>query len=417
MNELDVKLVYPEEKEECEEYINKYHLEKINELCINNEIDGVIKHTLIEGENLLALHLLEKDYKNKIDVIYIDPPYNTGNKKLKYKDNFRDKTKGIRHSKWLNMMNERLKLAKKLLSDNGVIFISIDDSEQAYLKVLCDEIFGEGNYVGTFIRKTATQRARAKYFNIQHEYCLLYCKEKGNFSLLGEEKDFTNYSNPDNDINGDWKISDPTMRGSTNAFEIENPYTGQIDIPPIGRGWAFTKEKLKEHIISGKIIFKKHKKNNERGFIYKAYKNNLKSENLLLNSLDFCDNAYLNQVSSKEMIKIFEINKFDYAKPEIFIENLIKYNPNKYVTILDFFAGSGTTGQAVMELNEKDGGNRKFILVTNNENNIATNITRERLYRVINGKGSKGEDFEWKYSKDKKCLKNNAVEYMRIVND
>lgn len=415
----------PEINHDCVAYIKEN-----KKLGINIGKENAIEHTLIIGENYDALKNLIAIYtdnqgKGLIDVIYIDPPYNTDKSKQEgnnYKEEVEGKNKFIYRDKytrdgWLNMLDERLKLAKKLLSDNGVIFISIDDSEQAYLKVLCDEIFGEENYVGTFIRKTATQRAMAKYFNIQHEYCLLYCKEKGNFSLLGAEKDFTNYSNPDNDINGDWKISDPTMRGSTNAFEIENPYTGQIDIPPIGRGWAFTKEKLREHIISGKIIFKKYKKNNERGFIYKAYKNNLKSENLLLNSLDFCDNAYLNQVSSKEMIKIFEINKFDYAKPEIFIENLIKYNPNKYVTILDFFAGSGTTGQAVMELNEEDGGNRKFILVTNNENNIATNITRERLYRVINGKGSKGEEFEWRFSNDKKNLPNNSLRVFDIVKE
>jgi adenine-specific DNA-methyltransferase len=385
--EKDIKgkkygLVFEEHREIIDEILenNVPILKEDESLFIDN---GGQMNFLIEGDNLASLKLLEKTHKGKIDFIYIDPPYNTGHKDFIYDDDFITNENPFIHSKWLSFMKKRLLLAKKILSKNGVIFISIDDNEYSNLKLLCDSIWSSENYVGTFIRKTVTQRAMAKYYNTQHEYCLLYCNNKINFPLLGAEKDFTNYSNPDNDPNGDWKVSDPTMRGSTNFFEIKNPYTGKIDIPPIGRGWAFTKEKLKEHINSGKIVFKKHQKNNERGFIYKAYKNNLRSGNLLLNSLDFCDNAFLNQVSSKEIIKIFDTNKFDYAKPEIFIENLIKYQPNKYFTILDFFAGSGTTGHAVMKLNAEDGGNRKFILCTNNENNICRDVTYERIKRVI----------------------------------
>lgn len=385
--EKDIKgkkygLVFEEHKEAIDELLESHTpvLSEEKDLFIDN--DGQMNF-LIEGDNLASLQLLEKTHKGAIDFIYIDPPYNTGNKDFIYDDNFITNENPFIHSKWLSFMKKRLLLAKKILSKNGVIFISIDDNEYSNLKLLCDSIWSSKNYVGTFIRKTVTQRAMAKYYNTQHEYCLLYCNNKTDFPLLGAEKDFSSYSNPDNDPNGDWKVSDPTMRNSTNSFEIKNPYTGKIDIPPIGRGWAFTEEKLKEHINSGKIVFKKYQKNNERGFIYKAYKNNLKSGNLLLNSLDFCDNAFLNQVSSKEIIKIFDTNTFDYAKPEIFIESLIKYQPNKYFTILDFFAGSGTTGHAVMKLNAEDGGNRKFILCTNNENNICRDVTYERIKRVI----------------------------------
>lgn len=385
--EKDIKgkkygLVFEEHKEAIDELLESHTpvLSEEKDLFIDN---GGQMNFLIEGDNLASLQLLEKTHKWAIDFIYIDPPYNTGNKDFIYDDNFITNENPFIHSKWLSFMKKRLLLAKKILSKNGVIFISIDDNEYSNLKLLCDSIWSSKNYVGTFIRKTVTQRAMAKYYNTQHEYCLLYCNNKTDFPLLGAEKDFSSYSNPDNDPNGDWKVSDPTMRNSTNSFEIKNPYTGKIDIPPIGRGWAFTEEKLKEHINSGKIVFKKYQKNNERGFIYKAYKNNLKSGNLLLNSLDFCDNAFLNQVSSKEIIKIFDTNTFDYAKPEIFIESLIKYQPNKYFTILDFFAGSGTTGHAVMKLNAEDGGNRKFILCTNNENNICRDVTYERIKRVI----------------------------------
>lgn len=385
--EKDIKgkkygLIFEEHKETIDELLESHTpvLSEEKDLFIDN---GGQMNFLIEGDNLASLQLLEKTHKGKIDLIYIDPPYNTGNKDFIYDDNFITNENPFIHSKWLSFMKKRLLLAKKILSKNGVIFISIDDNEYSNLKLLCDSIWSSKNHVGTFIRKTVTQRAMAKYYNTQHEYCLLYCNNKTDFPLLGAEKDFASYSNPDNDPNGDWKVSDPTMRNSTNSFEIKNPYTGKIDIPPIGRGWAFTEEKLKEHINSGKIVFKKYQKNNERGFIYKAYKNNLKSGNLLLNSLDFCDNAFLNQVSSKEIIKIFDTNTFDYAKPEIFIESLIKYQPNKYFTILDFFAGSGTTGHAVMKLNAEDGGNRKFILCTNNENNICRDVTYERIKRVI----------------------------------
>lgn len=201
--------------------------------------------------------------------------------------------------------------------------------------------------------------------------------------MVGKEKDLSNYKNPDNDPNGDWKTSDPTMRGSKLFYKITNPYTNKEDLPPIGRGWAFTEEKLAELIAIGKIVFKRSHNPNERGFIYKAYKKDLRSSNLLLNSLEFCDNNYLNQTSSKEIIQIFDDNKFDYAKPTQFIKDLILQSPQKDILILDFFAGSGTTGHAVMKLNVEDGGNRKFILCTNNENNICRDVTYERIKRVI----------------------------------
>lgn len=349
----------------------------------NSKFDS--QNLYIEGDNLDVLKLLRETYLNKIKMIYIDPPYNTGNDFV-YNDDFASsadeylqnsksydedgnrmvqnlESNGRFHSDWLSMVYPRLKLARDLLTNDGVIFISIDDNEQANLKKICDEIFGESNFVGIHIRKTVSQRAMAKNYNTQHEYCLIYAKNYYNFDLCGDKKNFDVYSNPDNDPNGDWKTSDPTMSGSKNDFEIVNPYNGKIDLPPKGRGWAFTKEKFENLLKEGIIVFKKECKENERGFIYKSYKKELRSQNLLLNSLDVCENQYMNQVSTKEMLDLFDERMFDYAKPLSFIKKILSYNKDENSIILDFFSGSATTAHAVMQLNAEDGGNRKFIMV------------------------------------------------------
>lgn len=343
------------------------------------------KNLYIEGDNLDVLKLLRETYLNKIKMIYIDPPYNTGNDFV-YNDDFASssdeylqnsksydedgnrmvqnlESNGRFHSDWLSMIYPRLKLARDLLTDDGVIFISIDDNEVENLKKVCNEIFGEHNFVGTHIRKTVSQRAMAKNYNTQHEYCLIYAKNYNSFDLCGDEKNLDVYSNPDNDPNGDWKTSDPTMSGSKNDFEIVNPYNGKIDLPPKGRGWAFTKEKFNNLLKEKAIVFKKECRETERGFIYKSYKKDLRSQNLLLNSLDVCENQYMNQVSTKEMIDLFDERMFDYAKPISFIKKILSYDKNKNSIILDFFSGSATTAHAVMQLNAEDGGNRKFIMV------------------------------------------------------
>lgn len=362
---------------------------------------------LIEGENLYSLKCLELVYSNKIDAIYIDPPYNTRNHSFIYKDKFE-------HSEWLTFMEERLIIAYKLLSREGVIFISIDDNEQASLKLLCDKIFGERNFVGDIIRKTKSMTNNVKCgFNIQHENTLVYAKDKNKLRLQGDYKDFKNYKNSDNDINGDWVSSDPTAKSikSTNNFGIENPYTKKIDYPPVGRVWCFSKTKMKKFIKSGKIIFKEDYKDNERGFIYKRYKSELKSQYKLLNSLDGTDNRFMNQAATREF-NDFELkitSDFDYPKPIAFIKYLLSYIKQDAL-ILDFFVGSGTTGQAVLELNEEDGGNRRYIICTNNENNICEDITYERLKTVITGKRKDGSFYSDGIISNLKYLKSYALE-------
>ena len=335
----------------------------------------------IEGDNLEVLRLLQASYNGRIKMIYIDPPYNTGHDFV-YKDNFEDNIKNYKeqtgqaaksnadtdgryHTNWLNMMYPRLKLARNLLTDDGVIFISIDDNEQANLKKICDEVFGENNFVGEIIRKTKSMTGdNGCGFNLQHESLFIYSKNMAELRMRGSEKNFAGYNNPDNDINGDWCSADPSAKsgGSSTYFEIINPYTGKIDLPPKGRYWAFSKDTLKKYIESGKIIFKKQHKNEERGFIFKRYKKDALSAFNPLNSL-FIDNFYMNQSATTELNNLFENSYFSYPKPVKYILDLINSSTSQNDIILDFFSGSATTAHAVMQLNAEDGGNRKFIMV------------------------------------------------------
>lgn len=352
----------------------------------------------ITGDNLEVLRHLVNNYLHSIDIIYIDPPYNTGNKddftypdKFEYSDeelrsnfglNDQDliKLKSIQgnssHSSWLTFMYPRLYLAKKLLKDTGGIVISIDENEQANLKLLMDDIFGELNYVGEIIRKTKSTTNDAKSgLNYQHEYALIYSKNSSNFSLSGEKKDLKKYKNPDNDINGPWKTTDPSARSGSeeSVFEIVNPYTGTSDFPPRGRYWAFSRETFEKWVKNGKIVFRKDVKLGERGFFVKKYLNELKSDFNLVNSLFAIDNSYMNQVATKELNELMDGAYFSSPKPVEYIKKIIKYATNDDGIVLDFFAGSGTTADAVMQLNAEDGGNRKFILCTLPEKTYTVN--------------------------------------------
>lgn len=334
----------------------------------------------IEGDNLEVLKQLQKTYFNKIKMIYIDPPYNTG-KDFVYKDNFKNsiesykeqtnqrmssnpETNGRYHTDWLNMMYPRLMLAKNLLKDDGVIFLSIDDNEVHNLRKICDEIFGESNFIGDLIRKTkSTTNDNKTGFNMQHENLLIYSKYKQNVVLQGKAKDFGKYQNPDNDPAGRWVVSDPSARTGS-YFEIINPYTGKIDLPPENRQWLFSGESYKKHIESGKLKFKKEHKPSERGFIFKRYLNELKSENNLVNSLHFTENGYMNMNATKLINSFFNFKAFDYTKPLDFIKEVVMFTAlNSNDIVLDFFSGSATTAHAVMKLNAEDDGNLRFIMV------------------------------------------------------
>ena len=344
------------------------------------------QNLFIEGDNLEALKLLQETYLGKVKMIYIDPPYNTGNDFI-YADDFAESadaflersnqkdengnrlvanpdSKGRFHSDWLSMMYSRLKLAKNLLADDGVIFISMDDNEAYNLGKLCDEIFGVENFIGEIIRKTKSTTNDSKSgFNLQHEICHIYSKDKANVFLRGEEKEFSNYKNPDNDPNGIWTSSDPSARTGNTKFPIKNPITGNIDYPPEGRCWAFSEASFHEYVKNGKIKFKKEVKHNERGFIFKRYKSEVKNNFNTFDSLFATSNIFMNQAATKELLSIFEDKTVDYPKPLNFVKNIVKSSTLNDDIILDFFAGSSTTAHAVMQLNAEDGGNRKFIMV------------------------------------------------------
>ncbi|MGL2586161.1 site-specific DNA-methyltransferase, partial [Helicobacter pylori] len=349
----------------------------------NNKIlkplnESTSKHILIKGDNLDALKILKQSYSEKIKMIYIDPPYNTKNDSFIYGDDFsqsneevlktldysKEKLDYIKnlfgskcHSGWLSFMYPRLLLAKDLLKQDGVIFISIDDNECAQLKLLCDEIFGEGNFVADFIRKTKSTTNDAKTgVNYQHEFLLCYAKNKEFVNLLGGEKNLEDYKNPDNDPNGAWISADPSAKRMTpnSMFKIINPYTGKVDYPPVGMSWRFSQNTIQKHIDEGRICFKKKHKENERGFIYKRYLKDLKTTQKTFDSLIFSDNCYMNQVATKELLSLELAEYFSYPKGVDFMAKIVEHATEKGDIILDFFAGSGTTAHAVLKSNKSD---------------------------------------------------------------
>ncbi|WP_024949621.1 site-specific DNA-methyltransferase [Helicobacter pylori] len=350
----------------------------------NNKIlkplnESTSKHILIKGDNLDALKILRQSYSEKIKMIYIDPPYNTKNENFIYSDDFSQSNEEVLktldyskekldyitnlfgskcHSGWLSFMYPRLLLAKDLLKQDGVIFISIDDNECAQLKLLCDEIFGEGNFVADFIRKTKSTTNDAKTgVNYQHEFLLCYAKNKEFVNLLGGEKNLENYKNPDNDPNGAWINDNPSAKSGnvkTGYFGVTNPYTNKVDYPPVGMFWRFSQNTLQKHIDEGRICFKKKHKENERGFIYKRYLKDLKTTKKTFDSLIFSDNCYMNQVATKELLSLKLAEYFSYPKGVDFMAKIVEHATEKGDIILDFFAGSGTTAHAVLESNKSD---------------------------------------------------------------
>lgn len=384
-------LIFEEHHESVDELLENNVPVLIEDESLKIENGGQINF-LIEGDNLATLKLLEKTHKGKIDVIYIDPPYNTGNKDFIYDDVFVGDDDKFRHSKWLSFMENRLKLAHTLLSNSGLLFISIDDNEYADLKLLCDSIINEKNYITTFVRKTKSMTGDdGRGLNIQHEYLLCYAKNKQLAVFIGDAKAFDGYSNPDADPNGIWCSGDPSAKsgGASTYFPIVNPINGHVDYPPKGRYWAFSKETLEIYIKEGRIKFKEKCKENQRGFIFKRYAQKMGNKNNPVDTLYFADNSYMNSVATTELKNLFEAQKFSYPKPVDFIKDIIRFTTKPDSIVLDFFAGSGTTGHAVMKLNAQDGGNRKFIICTNNENNICRDVTYGRIKCAIEKEGYK----------------------------
>ena len=346
-------------------------------------------HILIEGDNLHALTALTFTHEGQIDVMYFDPPYNTGNKDFKYNDSFVDREDSYRHSKWLSFMDKRLRIAKRLLSEKGVVFISIDDNEQAQLRLLCDEVFGEGNFVANVIWRSAdSSNNDAKQFSLDHNDTYIYSKSSQWSPNLIErtEKHNEHYKNPDNDPNGPWfagNVSSPNPRKNL-QYDIISPNGNKISSPK--NGWRWSEVRVNEMIETGEISFSE---DNTR-IIKKTYLKNQKGIPPSTLWIDIDETGH-NRNAKYELIKLFPnvstSDLFSTPKPTKFITKILKLStrPSFPSKILDIFAGSGTTLHATMQLNAEDGGNRQCILVTNNENNIAEEVCYERNRRVIQG--------------------------------
>lgn len=340
---------------------------------------------LIEGDNYHSLAVLNFTHQNKIDAIYIDPPYNTGNKDFIYNDKFIDKEDPFRHSKWLSFMEKRLRLAHRLLKNTGVIFISIDDHEQAQLKLLCDEIFGEKNFIDSIVwdKKSSAKGVPPKNMMVNvHEYIIAYQKGDG-FKFVGQERteESGKFKNPDNDPRGPWRESNikSTIKSMDQAFTIVDPNTGK----EYTNTWAFSKKSLERMIKENRILWKENLPKQ------KEFMQEMRNENMAIRSNWGVFDAQSTTVFLKELLPN---TKFDNPKPVSLMEYLVKVAIKKDDTVLDFFAGSGTTAHAVLKTNAEDGGTRKFILCTNNENKIATDVCYPRVEKVLNGyKNSKGE--------------------------
>ncbi|KTD88878.1 hypothetical protein ATS71_10060 [Pseudoalteromonas sp. H71] len=396
------------------------------------------ENLFIEGDNLEVLKLLQKSYHKKVKMIYIDPPYNTGNDFV-YQDNFQDNiknylettkqldsdgrvmstnadTSGRYHSAWLSMMYPRLKLARNLLNDEGLIFISIDDKEQSNLRALCNEIFGEDNFIANFIWEKRTNRENRKVVSSRHDYILCFAKninatERALKQLPMNEKALANYKNPDNDPRGEWK-SDPATaqsgHGTKSQFYTLTAPNGKAHNLESGRCWLYTQPVMEEAIKDGRIWLGKDGNGVPRVKTYlHAKERGLTPETIL-----FSTEVGTNESAKNSLKKLFDGHAaFDTPKPVNLLSTLMKMGLGENDIVLDFFAGSGTTAQSVFELNAEDKKSRKFILVQLPE---ATNlkseakkmgyltinqVTKDRLknaIKLINNESSKETDLGFK---------------------
>jgi adenine-specific DNA-methyltransferase len=365
----------------------------------------------IEGDNLEVLKLLQKSYAGRVRLIYIDPPYNTGNDFI-YKDDFSEpteeylkrtgqadedgnllttnpKSSGRFHANWLNMMYPRLRLARNLLRDDGIIFVSIDDNEVNNLKCLCNEIFGEENFIAQFIwksRQFPDTRSVSKVSN-DHEYLLAFSKS-GDVGLKGIERDESKFSNPDNDPRGDWMsrsilgLATASQRPNLH-YAIVDPITEISYNPPENTGWRYAKERMQKMIDGGYILFPSKENGRPRE---KKFRSDLLSEFI---SFPTIINDVFTANGTFEIREIFGFEAFDFPKPVVLLKRLIEQAIDKDDLTIDFFSGSCTTAHAVLECNKEDHGNRRFIMVqipdktSNSQYPTIADLGKERIRRVI----------------------------------
>ena len=410
---------------------------KDRQIVNDTETKHYPNHILIEGENLQALVALTYTHAGMIDVIYIDPPYNTGNKDFVYNDSFVDTEDTYRHSKWLSFMEKRLKIAKTLLSEKGVIFISIDDNEQANVELLCNEVFGEKNRISKLPRITKSSGKTTDKIAQNHDYILFYAKNIDQVIVTGlpHDDEGFRYSDEYETSRGRYKLNQTLDYDSLSYSDgLDYPITIEgITLYPGGSYEKFLERKAGNHrradwawrwspdlydfgLKNGFVVLKKSKngyriytKTYQYASIVKdsdEYKVDYKERTKPIQSIDFIDNIFSNDNAKKELGKLFNPIPFDYPKPTSIMNMLLRIIPHSS-TILDFFAGSGTTMHATMQLNKEDGGHRQCILVTNNENNICEEVTYERNKRVIEGYTKPNGEFV-------EGLKDNNLRYYKI---
>ncbi len=373
----------------------------------------------IEGDNLAALKILHKSYYGKVKMIYIDPPYNTGNDFV-YNDDFkqtrksyeaeagitddegnvtrddglRSNTGGHKHSNWLNMMYPRLFLARNLLRQDGVIFVSIDDNEVHNLRLMMNEIFGEENFVADFVWKHRKSSQNDTDVSLSHNYTLCYARRRDDFRLTPLDVDSSKFSNPDNDPRGLW-VADPfdapNIRENL-TYPIVNPLTGEQHLPPGGRCWRFSKEKFASALADNRVVWGKNGKGRPQ---LKRFLSDAKDKGK--NPFTIWDHIGTATDGTKELMRLFDGNKiFDTPKPVSFLREVLKISTNKTDDdiCLDFFGGSGSFAHAVMQLNAEDSGNRQWICVQLGERtdekseafkagyHTIADISRERIRRA-----------------------------------
>lgn len=459
-NKKKYGLVWENKPEDVEQQLRSMLLvfSEVKERAIISEDKEAPNHILIEGDNLHALTALTYTHEGKIDVIYIDPPYNTGNKDFIYNDHYVDKEDSYRHSKWLSFMEKRLKIAHKLLADDGVIFISIDDNEQAQLKILCNEIFNQNNFLGTFIQNKLNSKNDSKNIQKNHEYIHVYVKNKRDNEIVIYEKTIkkikvelddklfykrldpittralggtlnrrpnlghTIYYNPESkEIKA---ICDYNIEMARVSNDINVVYNNKNDElikknfelirPPKVRGklgaWTWSLKKINDESDSLRVIGEKGNRRVikiqkiDSSKVYEESGTFYIDEIRIVNSRSIIE--YSTNLGTETLNNILGYNyHFENPKNVQMVEYLISLKSDTKIC-LDFFAGSGTTLHATMELNKKDGGKRQCILITNNENNIAEEVTYERNKRVIEGyTNTKGEKIEG--------LTNNNLRYYK----
>lgn len=369
---------------------------------------------LIEGDNYHSLSVLNYTHKGKIDVIYIDPPYNTGSTDWKYNNDYVDREDSFKHSKWLSFMDRRLRLARDLLSEQGFLIVAIDHYELFTLGLLCDEVFGENNRTGiiTVVHKSEG-RQFSKSINPTNEYYLVYSKDNtlGKINNVPIDSDIADTFDQ-SDEKGQYRLEEYMRRGGGDvSLRVNKPSgwypiyvsqdckkitldskKGYIKILPITengqeRTWNTSKSTFLENLKEGEVVAKKI---SGKYIIFRKYR-----ERQIIKTHWIKPKYNATRYGTQLLNQILDKGVFDFPKSIYAVIDSLKITSKDNSTILDFFAGSGTTGHAVLELNRQDGGNRKFILCTNNENKIAENVTYERLKRVIKGyKNKKGEKVE-----------------------